>query len=58
MPAIEFPTVSLHVDRHKIVTTLSSCGAEIEVTHVPEVRLPPTPPRMRVRGTCAPGRFA
>jgi hypothetical protein len=37
MPAIPFPSVSLHVDRHKIVTSLSSCGADIEVTHVPEV---------------------
>ena len=43
LPAIEFPTVSLHVDRHKIVTALSSCGAEVEVTHVPEVCAPPRP---------------
>jgi len=43
LPAIEFPTVSLHVDRHKIVTALSSCGAEVEVTHVPEVGAPPRP---------------
>jgi hypothetical protein len=31
------------VDRHKIVTALSSCGAEVEVTHVPEVGAPPRP---------------
>jgi len=43
MPAIAFPSVSLHVDRHKIVTALSSCGAEIEITHVPEVPTPPFP---------------
>jgi hypothetical protein len=36
MPAIAFPSVSLHVDRHKIVHALSSCGADIEITHVPE----------------------
>ena len=36
MPAIAFPSTSLHVDRHKIVAALTSCGAEIEVTYVPE----------------------
>lgn len=50
MPAIAFPSVSLHVDRHKIVTSLSSCGAEIEVTHVAEVCTPPQAPRVCVTG--------
>jgi len=36
LPPIPFPSTSLHVDRHKIVTALSSSGAELEITHLPE----------------------
>jgi len=36
LPPIPFPTMSLHVDRHKVVAALSSSGAELDVLHVPE----------------------
>jgi len=36
LPPISMPTTSLHLDRHKILASLSASGIEMEVHHVPE----------------------
>jgi hypothetical protein len=34
-PPIEFPSISLHLDRHKIMSTLSATGISLELTALP-----------------------
>lgn len=36
LPPISMPSISLHLDRHKILAALSASGIEMEVHHIPE----------------------
>jgi hypothetical protein len=36
LPPLSMPSTSLHLDRHKLISALSSAGVEMEVEHLPE----------------------